>query len=155
MPTEAECIARTEELLRAESTLALATTDGAGTPCVAPVFYLCQSGLRLYWLSSPRSRHSRNLRLRPDAAATVYRATARWQEIRGVQMRGHAGLVRSRQERASIVAAYSEHFALGPLVRPLLVRASLYVFAPTWVRYLDNSVRLGYSCEFTLPAPGL
>lgn len=144
-------------LLQAQGTLALATTDAAGAPHVAPVFYLAgrpgNDALRLYWYSSARSRHSRNLRLNPAAAVTVYAPTDQWREIRGVQMRGTVAVVCEPARREAIAAAYSVRFQLGETFNALQARSRLYEFRPSWIRYLDNSIRFGYKIEFRLTAP--
>ncbi|MGO9240223.1 MAG: pyridoxamine 5'-phosphate oxidase family protein [Bryobacteraceae bacterium] len=146
-------------LLQAQGTLALATTDADGAPHVAPVFYLAgRSGndaLRLYWYSSVRSLHSRNLRLNSAAAVTVCAPTEQWREIRGVQMRGTASVVRDPARRNSIAEAYSARFRLEVEFRAVQARSRLYEFRPSWIRYLDNSIRFGYKIEFRLTArPG-
>lgn len=144
-----ELVAR---LLQSQSTLALATTAADGTPHIAPVFY-CADALRLYWFSSARSRHSRNLQLNPAAAVTVYAPTRQWREIRGVQMRGTASVVIDPARRNSIAEAYNARFRLGVEFHAVQARSRLYEFRPSWIRYLDNSIRFGYKIEFRLTAP--
>jgi len=146
-------------LLQSQSTLALATTAADGAPHVAPVFYLAgrpgNDALRLYWYSSARSRHSRNLQLNPAAAVTVYAPTQQWREIRGVQMRGTASVVTDPARRISFAEAYSARFRLGVEFRAVQARSRLYEFRPSWIRYLDNSIHFGYKIEFRLTArPG-
>ncbi len=48
-------------LLREETTLSLATSDANCEACVAPLFYIADKELSLYWLSSGNSLHSLNL----------------------------------------------------------------------------------------------
>lgn len=52
--------------------LVLATADREGRPWATPVFFAARGEDRLSWVSSPDSRHSRNLAERPDAAITVF-----------------------------------------------------------------------------------
>ena len=143
-----ELIAR---LLHAASTLSLSTCDAAGTPCVAPLFYLADDDLCLYWFSSSSSRHSRNLKANPAAAVAVYRPTSDWKKICGVQMSGEVSVVRDRARRDSLARSYSERFGLGNLFRTAISHSSLYQFRPSWVRYIDNSVRFGYKFELDAP----
>ncbi|HEV2686894.1 MAG TPA: pyridoxamine 5'-phosphate oxidase family protein, partial [Bryobacteraceae bacterium] len=138
-------------LLKSQSTLSLATTDADGTPRIAPLFYL-SDGLRLYWFSSASSDHSKNLERNSAAAVTVYRPTSKWEEIRGVQMRGRVSVVADSDQRQSIGKAYTDRFELGTLFDVLISRTSLYVFQPAWVRYLDNSKHVGYKVERKLEA---
>jgi uncharacterized protein YhbP (UPF0306 family) len=143
------------ELLRSQSTLALATCDAGGTPRVAALFYLpvCVpgEGLRLYWFSSSASRHSRNLRRDPIGAVTIYRSTDQWKQIRGVQMRGRVEVVNDRARRESIAREYAERFRLGAMLDAAMSRSRLYEFQPCWLRYTDNVERLGYKFERWLP----
>jgi uncharacterized protein YhbP (UPF0306 family) len=140
-------------LLQGQSTLALATTCADGTPHIAPLFYLAGDALRLYWFSSATNRHSRNLKRDPAAAVTVYWPTQQWREIRGVQMRGTVSVVRDPARRSAITAAYSARFQLGTAFRAVQARSRLYEFQPSWMRYLDNSIRFGYKFEILPPVP--
>jgi uncharacterized protein YhbP (UPF0306 family) len=140
-------------LVEAESTLALSTSGKDGTPAVAPLFYLAGEGLRLYWFSSPSSRHSRNLRANPSAAVAIYHSTEEWKEIRGVQMRGEVSVVGDRERRKAVERAYAERFRLGRGFEAAFARTRLYVFEPSWIRYIDNSKRFGFKFELR-PARG-
>ena len=151
MARQTDKAGRIAALLREESTLALATAEDDGSPRVTPLFYIAGDDLTLYWFSSPASAHSRNLRSRPGAAATVYRSTDRWREIRGAQIRGAVSVV-TGPRRAEIASAYAARFHLGKLFPALLARHRLYALRPEWIRYLDNSRRLGYRFELE-PGP--
>jgi uncharacterized protein YhbP (UPF0306 family) len=135
--------------LKTQSTLALSTSGDAGSPLVAPLFYLPGDNLELYWFSSPRSAHCRNLKRDPSAAVAVYAHTERWEDIRGCQMLGAVAVI-TRQRRRAIAEAYVERFRLGVLFRAAMVRSRLYAFRPRWVRYIDNSRRFGFKFEIDL-----
>jgi uncharacterized protein YhbP (UPF0306 family) len=135
-------------LLEEQSTLALATVSEDGAPHVTPLFYLPGEGLSLYWFSSPRSRHSRNLGSNPKASVTVYRPTDAWREICGVQMQGVASVLTGRTARAEIQERYTARFRLGATFRAALRASRLYVFRPDRVRYLDNGKGFGFKAEF-------
>ena len=137
-------------LLRSQSTLALTTCAEDGTPQVAPLFYLPGEGLSVYWFSSASSAHSRALRRNPAAAVTVYRSTEHWREICGVQMRGTVTAVTDRAERRAVAEAYAERFHLGKLFEHAIGHSRLYLFQPSWLRYIDNSRRFGYRFEISL-----
>jgi len=141
--------------LRQESTLALATVDEHGEPCIAPLFYLSGPALSLYWLSSPSSLHSRNIERAPCASATVYRNAEKWKDIRGVQMRGSVTVVTEPARRKALIKLYCERFQLGSIFRLAIGRSRLYEFRPTFIRYLDNSKRFGYTFEVTIDAGDL
>ena len=145
------------ELLSSQSTLALATTSPPHTtaaehssPHVAPLFYLATEALSLYWLSSASSLHSRNLKQNPSAAVAIYAPAQHWKQIRGVQMRGAVVLISGASSRAPILAAYCKRFELGAPFQDRIARSRLYCFQPQWIRYLDNSKRLGYKFEMTV-----
>jgi hypothetical protein len=143
---ELETIAR---LLRTQSTLTLSTTGADGDPHATSLFYLAGPELGLFWFSSPSSRHSRNLAKDSRAAVAIYRATEDWRKICGVQMHGKAQKILDRTVRQKITKQYGERFCLGSLFRVAMSRNSLYVFRPTWIRYLDNSRRFGFKFEVT------
>lgn len=134
-------------LLREQSTLALATVDEAGGPCVAPLFYLADDDLNLYWLSSATSSHSANLTRVAAAAATVYRDVQSWKDICGVQMRGSVTVITDPKQRRKLIRAYCERFHLGTLFRLPISRCKLFAFRPEFLRCIDNSRRFGSKTE--------
>jgi uncharacterized protein YhbP (UPF0306 family) len=142
---------RVAQLLRAQTTLSLATTGEDGQPCVAPLFYIVDEELNLYWLSSESSLHSRNLRQRPQAAAAVYYAAQSWREIRGVQMRGTVSVVAEARLRAVITERYCARFHLGRILKLAVRQSVLHVLQAEFIRYLDNS--RGFRSNFELIRP--
>jgi uncharacterized protein YhbP (UPF0306 family) len=146
-PKQMETIA---SLLRAESTLALATIDEQGQACVAPLYYIAGDDLTLFWLSSQASLHSRNLKRAPMAAATIYRHTDNWKEIRGVQLRGPVTVIDDSESRRALIDAYCGRFQLGVLFRAAIGQCSLYALRPVFFRYIDNSSVFGHNFEIAL-----
>jgi uncharacterized protein YhbP (UPF0306 family) len=136
-------------LLQEESTLALATEDEHGEPCVAPLFYIADEDLTLYWLSSSTSLHSLNLARSSKASATVYTHAQTWKEIRGLQMRGQVSSITQRAQRRALIGQYRQRFQLGVLFRMAISQCTLYSFRPEYFRYLDNSRRFGYRFELS------
>jgi uncharacterized protein YhbP (UPF0306 family) len=134
-------------LLGEQTTLSLATTGADGEPWVAPLFYLVDKDLALYWLSSASSLHSLNLERTPRAAATVYANAENWKEIRGVQMRGLVSKVTEPKRRRALIKAYGERFKLGAAFRLAIRQSVLYEFRPEFLRYIDNSRGFGYKLE--------
>jgi len=59
-------------LLALHRYLVLGTVDPAGNPWVTPVFYAADGEHRVIWVSSPDSRHSRNIAACPTVAVTVF-----------------------------------------------------------------------------------
>ena len=139
-------------LLRSESTLALATVNEQGEPCVAPLFYLVDDKLSLYWFSSSRSQHSRNLKKTPQASAAVFRHAENWKGVRGVQMRGTVIVIAEKLRRAALIETYCERFHLGATFRLAISQCKLYELRPEFFRYIDNSKLFGDKFEVTLAA---
>jgi len=148
--TRKEITEAVKEVLKAESTMALATVDGNGVVSSAPVFYSFDQRLQLYWLSSSASRHSRNIAGHPQAAASVYPSIRQWTEIRGVQIEGTASVIADPAERSWVIGEYVVRFRLRDRFHDAIEKSTLYRLRPAWVRYLDNSRGFGYSAETAL-----
>jgi len=125
---------RVRAVIERETTLVLATTAGDGAAIATPLFYYPDADLNLYWLSSPDSRHSRNLSERPRVATAIYSPVTDWKEIRGVQMEGLA----SATSDSNILAAYRRRFSLGPELDAIIAHSTMYVFRPSWCRYVGG-----------------
>jgi uncharacterized protein YhbP (UPF0306 family) len=136
-------------LLGEETTLSLATTGEDGQVCVAPLFYIVDKELSLYWLSSESSLHSLNLAATPRAAATVYRSVESWRQIRGAQLRGAVSKVTEPERRAALVRTYCERFKLGRVLRPALRLSTLYCLQLDFIRYIDNARGFGFKFELS------
>ena len=70
--------------------LVLGTSDAAGRPWVSPVFFGVRDESLLYWVSSPDSRHSRNIHEQPTVAITVFDSRAAIGVGEAVYMTGFA-----------------------------------------------------------------
>jgi uncharacterized protein YhbP (UPF0306 family) len=64
-----------DRLLVANRYLVLGTVDAEGQPWVTPVFFAPLEPDRVCWVSSPDSRHSRNIDSRMAIAITVFDST--------------------------------------------------------------------------------
>jgi uncharacterized protein len=135
--------------LVAQSTLSLATVSADNTPTIAPLFYVSDEDLNLYWLSSPRSRHSVNLSERSTVAVTIYPSVWNWEQIRGLQIEGH-GLAIENEERQQAVTRYRNKFTLPTSFDAQIAASTFYKLTPRWLRWLDNSVKFGYKAEVEL-----
>jgi uncharacterized protein YhbP (UPF0306 family) len=135
--------------LREQTTLSLATTGEQSEACVAPLFYIVDKELSLYWLSSENSLHSQNIERAPRAAATVYCATENWKEIRGVQLRGTVSKVTDPVRRAALIKVYCERFKIGRVLRLAIRQSALYAFQPEFLRSIDNARGFGFKFELT------
>lgn len=133
--------------LASQSSLALATVNANGHPEIAPLFYVSDEALNLYWLSSPTSRHSLNLMAHGWVAAAIYPAVWQWAEIRGLQIEGAASTVTEEEARAEILRLYRRKFDLPVVFEGQIAASTLYVLRPKWMRWLDNGVRFGHKAE--------
>ncbi len=59
-------------IIEADPYMTLGTADGSGRPWVTPVYFACEGYTDFYWVSSPESRHSRNISARPEVAIVVF-----------------------------------------------------------------------------------
>jgi uncharacterized protein YhbP (UPF0306 family) len=127
-------------------TLATCGPDG---PWAAAVFYV-NDGENLFFLSSPNTRHCRNLALDPRCAATVHDDTRDWVRIKGVQLEGAASELHGADE-ARARQLYGAKF---PLVRKLEGAPAVILAALAKVRWyrlraerlylIDNSRGFGH-----------
>ncbi|MDT3737209.1 MAG: pyridoxamine 5'-phosphate oxidase family protein [Denitratisoma sp.] len=132
-------------------TLSTVGTDG---PWAAAVFY-AHDDLKLYYLSSPTSRHAEHLAADPRAAATIQRDYDDWPGIRGLQLEGTVREV-AREDEARVRALYQERYPLiggGAGVPRKLLEAldkiRWYEFVPKDIHLIDNT--LGFAHREHLP----
>lgn len=144
---------RVQDYLRAHRVATLATMAESG-PWAAAVFYASDNHT-LYFISSPNSRHCRNLEQDPRAAATIQGDYDNWRTIKGVQMEGMVSrLLGADEKRARQL--YAEKFPLigklesapAPIVAALR-RVRWYHLRPTRLFFIDNSVGFGHREEIT------
>lgn len=135
----------------------VATCDGM-TVNAAAVFYV-NDGCMLYFLSSPESRHCRNIALNPSVALTIQEDYCDWLEIKGVQMEGIASEISGAElERAKEL--YGEKFPVaGKLAKApaailkALAKVRWYKVVPNRLFFIDNSAGLGRRVELVLQQP--
>lgn len=145
---QAEAWQRLGQFVDTQSTLVLATAGADGKAQGAPLFYLPEEGMRLFWLSSPKSRHSRAIAVDPQVALSIHGQTWRWDEIRGAQFEGTVGIVDDPAERDRLLARYRERFSLDDSFGQRMAASHLYRFRPRWVRYLENGAGGLFRWEF-------
>lgn len=143
---------RLADYLARHTTLTLATVGPDGLPQAAPLFYASDAHLNLIFLSSPDSRHSRNLARNPAAAAAIYDEAWEWQAIRGVQLEGRVERLEG-EERQAALALYRAKYPFIAELTPQVEASVLYRLRPRWLRYIDNSVAFGWRQEIELGAP--
>ncbi len=139
-----------QAFLDTQSTLSLATTSPDGSPQAAPIFYVADERLNLYWLSSPSSRHSTNLVRNSKVAATIYPSVWQWNEIVGLQIEGEARPIGDERIREQILTIYLRKFQLPAELDSIISASTLYMLKPIWLRWMDNSVQFNYKTEIDL-----
>ena len=134
------------------ATLATAGPEG---PWAAAVFY-ASTGFTIYFLSSPTSRHGRNIGSNAEVAATIQEDYGDWHEIKGIQLQGQARRLEGT-ERAEAEARFGAKFPR--LVNPALVPGAIaralrlvawYQIEPTRVYFVDNSRGFAHRDEIPL-----
>jgi len=119
------------------------------------VFY-ANTGFTLYFLSSPTSRHGRNIGSCGEVAATIQEDYSDWREIKGIQLEGQAKRL-AGAERSQAQARFGVKFpvvanpalALAEIARALSLVA-WYRLEPTRVYFIDNARGFGHREEIPL-----
>jgi len=140
--------------LEAHNVATLATTGPEG-PWAAAVLY-ANTGFTLYFLSSPTSRHGRNIGGNAETAATIQEDYCDWREIKGIQLEGQAKRLEGA-ERAEAEARFGAKFPrlVSPALAPGAIAHALrlvawYELEPTRVCFVDNSRGFGHRDEIPL-----
>lgn len=99
------------DILSHAELIALGTADQGAAPHVAPVFYAIDTrSLTLFYASDPNARHSRALLASSQIAGAVYLTPPTYGEhLRGVQLDGHGGEVRT-PHRVEAFKIYQQQF---------------------------------------------
>lgn len=130
-------------------------THGADGPWAAAVFYV-HAGESLFFLSSPGSRHCRNLEADPRCAATIQEDYADWPQIKGIQIEGRVSELRGEVETRAR-QLYAEKFPIvGRLasapaaIVKALAKVRWYRLQPDRFHFIDNSRGFGHRDEIEL-----
>jgi uncharacterized protein YhbP (UPF0306 family) len=135
-----------DEFISQHHVMTLATQGGDG-PWAAALFFVRQ-GDDFIFLSSPQTRHCRNLAAEPRCAATIQSETVNWRDIQGIQVEGEAREL-PVGELARAQQVYGERF---PFVRPgiappaivaALARVRWYRLRIVKLHFIDNGRGFG------------
>ena len=145
------------EFLTGHHVMTLATQGEQG-PWAAALFY-ASDGCSLIFLSSPNSRHCRNLALDARCAATIQEDYSDWALIKGIQLEGRVSELQG-QEESRARQIYGEKFPIvgslenipAPIVEAL-ARVRWYRLVPERFHFIDNSKGFGHREEIGL-GPG-
>jgi uncharacterized protein YhbP (UPF0306 family) len=159
----AQTATRIAAFLDAHHVMSLATC-GHGNPHAANLFYV-RDGFALIWVSDPKSRHSADIEDNACVAATIAPDCFDIDEIRGVQISGHAHEMSGEGARAHarrlLEARYPRVkplFGASSAMREVYARMEFYRLEPTRMVLIDNSHGFGHKETLeleTLPADRL
>ena len=145
------------DYLASHNTMTLATCTGE-MPWAATVFY-ASDDLKLYFFSSPESRHCQNLAANPRVAVTIQEDYKDWRLIKGIQIEGKVVLVDSVMEKAKAIAVYARKYpaviklftdpASGVYHRAFL-KVKFYCVMPERLFYIDNEQGFGKRQELPI-----
>ena len=147
------------DYLKSHNTVSLATVRD-GIPHAATVFY-ASIGLKLYFLSSPTSRHGENLSLNPKVSATINEDYSDWLLIKGIQMEGLVECVGGIVENGRIAKAYVKKFPtvadflfspskLGRAIASKVAKVRFYRLTPSKIYFINNEIGFGQREELIL-----
>ena len=93
--------------------MTLATADEQGTPWASPVWFARRDERRFLWVSSPTTRHSRNIAARPDVAIVIYDSRTTPDERQAVYIEATATELEGKDVDAGISAFSRESLSQG------------------------------------------
>lgn len=114
----------------------------------AAVFYV-NDGLRLYFLSAPTTRHSRNIAHDARIAITIQEDCADWPEIKGIQAEGRAVEIGGAEENRARELYGQKYPVVGKVAQApafivkALAKVRWYRFEPESLYFIDNSAGFG------------
>lgn len=129
--------------LQSRQVVSLSTVNGEGMPHSADLYYASDSDFSLYYASSPRSRHSLDLKGKQNCAFSVFQNSLLPSRIRGIQGHGVGVMLEGEAESAARELYLSRFFWLRPFrkVKDLLERCRMYRVEPDWMRWIPGGAR--------------
>lgn len=145
------------DYMETHNTMTLGTCRD-NVPWAATVFY-AGDGLRLYFFSSPDSRHCQNLAANPHVAVTIQEDYRDWRKIKGIQLEGTVTEVNSLIEKGKAMAVYARKYpevikvftdpASGIFYQAFL-KVKFYCVVPQRIFYIDNEQGFGKRQELII-----
>lgn len=132
------------------TTLGLATVHADGRPHAANVNFVTDDALNLHFVSHPASAHSQHIAANPAVAGAAYAPFRGPAEIRGIQVHGACAPIREG-EFDGVWSLFLRKFPYAQAMEERVREEQFYRIAPTWFRYIDNSVRFGFKWETPWP----
>ena len=144
--------------LRKHHVMTLASHGNQGV-WAAAVFY-ANDGFGIYFLSSPTSRHCRNLAGHPRVSAAIHEDYTDWREIKGVQLEGIASVLAGEAEEKARRLYGAKFPIVGKLeqapasIIEAMAKVRWYKLVPERLYFIDNSAGFGHRDEIDLRQPG-
>ena len=145
------------DYLASHNTMTLATCEG-DAPWAATVFY-ASDDLKLYFFSSPESRHCQNLAANSRVAVTIQEDYKDWRLIKGIQIEGQVVLVDSVIEKAKAIAVYARKYPAviklftdptSGVYHKAFLKVKFYCVIPERLFYIDNAQGFGKRQEMPI-----
>jgi uncharacterized protein YhbP (UPF0306 family) len=143
------------DILEMNTLCTIATINQDGSPYSCTLYFAPNENLDLYVLTSPASRHGRNLAVNPNAAATIYKSDQPWGEPHcGIQLTGSCCQIND-QLMETAFEIYSSRFPrMLELARSWAdiiakLESRLYMIEPSFIRIIDEP-RYGSETSFTI-----
>jgi uncharacterized protein YhbP (UPF0306 family) len=141
-----------------EAVMTLATSNAAGEPHAAAVYFAAYwqrqsplvNELPIYFFSEPESRHSKDLGHNPGAAAEIHPAARHWREIHGLQLHGEVMRLAQGPDWEAGWDLYAAKFPFVKSMRLVVARNAMYRFQTSWLRLVDNRRGFGFKAEWSL-----
>ena len=125
-------------------------TAGLQGPHAANLFY-ARDGLALLWVSDPSSRHSAELEINEQVAATIAADYAEYNQIRGLQISGRAHRITDMAERTRARVLLETRYSFLKLsaessstVRAIYDQSQIYRLDPARMVLIDNRRSFGH-----------
>ena len=137
--------------LARHTTLSLATCHD-GRPWSTDLFYASDDSCQLYFVSSITTLHCQHIAANPRVSVSISRQCSDWNEIKGLQLDGVAGVV-SKADRDWVTETYLTKFpALKQLhkaseILRIFRESSFYRISPEWIRLIDNNKKFRHKDE--------
>lgn len=157
-------------LLNNNNSLTLATitnklsqsNESSAESWAADLFYASDENFVLYFISSQESRHSQDIENNSKVAATISQNQTDWFTIKGLQLSGHAKLIKDKQAHQKALALYLNKFnqlqaichqpsnSSEEKIKQRILSSSFYCIEPQWIRIIENSQDFAYKKEWRL-----
>ena len=150
--------AEVQSYLREHHVMTLASHGEEGV-WAAAVFY-ANDGFAIYFLSSPSSRHGRDMAGNPRVSAAVHEDYSDWRAIKGVQMEGSASMLAGKEEEMARRLYGAKFPIVGKLehapasIVKALAKVRWYKLVPDRLYFIDNSAGFGQRSEIALGQAG-